>query len=394
MSSYGTRRSSAIQMGAPKSSVDPSGAASFATPPLSSSVGKHKRPSTISKSRRLSSSNHVQRPQSVPVGSGFAAARGRSVSVSQGDDDDEADAARPASRRDKDKNLYECEMCSKVYRHSTCLTKHRWEHTAHWKEASKLLLSKHQQVQLLEGAAILAAASAGTSLPDEKSFWPAAVSPPSSGLLGSGNLGINIHALAASSPRFTPSSLLSDNGDFASSRSEVSMDEDDSDDEEEGSSPAPEGLSLTMEEDEPLEDGMFDLDLGGSGDSPSPHLIPLPNVEPSNPGSLVHAAASMRTGATAIPRHVSPSGSDSAPPSVSSSPGSHRPVRPEFRSNDSGFGSLSRSGTLKPPTVAATQAAVQAGQQVHQQQQQQQVKAPLLGFFPPSNQTSMAADSP
>lgn len=41
----------------------------------------------------------------------------------------------------------------------------------HWKEASKLMLSKHQQVQLLEGAAILAAASAGSSLPDEKSFW-------------------------------------------------------------------------------------------------------------------------------------------------------------------------------------------------------------------------------
>lgn len=41
----------------------------------------------------------------------------------------------------------------------------------HWKEASKLLLSKHQQVQLLEAAAILKAASSGSSLPDEKSYW-------------------------------------------------------------------------------------------------------------------------------------------------------------------------------------------------------------------------------
>lgn len=41
----------------------------------------------------------------------------------------------------------------------------------HWKEASKLLLSKHQQTQLLEAAAILTATSAGSSLPDEKSYW-------------------------------------------------------------------------------------------------------------------------------------------------------------------------------------------------------------------------------
>lgn len=38
----------------------------------------------------------------------------------------------------------------KVYRHPSCLIKHRWEHTPHWREASKLMLSKHQQVQLLE----------------------------------------------------------------------------------------------------------------------------------------------------------------------------------------------------------------------------------------------------
>lgn len=30
------------------------------------------------------------------------------------------------------------------------LVKHRWEHSPHWHEASKFLLSKHQQVQLLE----------------------------------------------------------------------------------------------------------------------------------------------------------------------------------------------------------------------------------------------------
>lgn len=47
----------------------------------------------------------------------------------------------------------------------------------HWKEASKLLLSKHQQVQLLEAAAILKAAQSGTSLPEEKGFWSVPAPP-------------------------------------------------------------------------------------------------------------------------------------------------------------------------------------------------------------------------
>jgi hypothetical protein len=35
------------------------------------------------------------------------------------------------------------------------LVKHRWEHSPHWHETSKLLLSKHQQVQLLEVGPLL-----------------------------------------------------------------------------------------------------------------------------------------------------------------------------------------------------------------------------------------------
>ena len=42
-----------------------------------------------------------------------------------------------------------------VYRHPSCLIKHRWEHTPHWREASKFLLSKHQQVQLMEVCTIV-----------------------------------------------------------------------------------------------------------------------------------------------------------------------------------------------------------------------------------------------
>lgn len=46
--------------------------------------------------------------------------------------------------------VFKCESCAKVYRHPSCLSKHRWEHSPHWASSSKLLLSKHQQVQLLE----------------------------------------------------------------------------------------------------------------------------------------------------------------------------------------------------------------------------------------------------
>lgn len=36
------------------------------------------------------------------------------------------------------------------YRHPSCLIKHRWEHSPHWKEPTQLSMSKHQQVQMLE----------------------------------------------------------------------------------------------------------------------------------------------------------------------------------------------------------------------------------------------------
>ncbi|KIK56178.1 hypothetical protein GYMLUDRAFT_827328 [Collybiopsis luxurians FD-317 M1] len=75
---------------------------------------------------------------------------------------------------------HKCEGCSKVYRHPSCLIKHRWEHTPHWRESSKYVLSKHQQVQLLEAAAILshfsAESSTGTSLPEDRSLWPSFLS--------------------------------------------------------------------------------------------------------------------------------------------------------------------------------------------------------------------------
>ncbi|WFD41419.1 hypothetical protein MPSI1_000046 [Malassezia psittaci] len=118
----------------------------------------------------------------------------------------DANCAHPSNQL-----LHKCESCSKVYRHPSCLVKHRWvghyayiqEHTMYWKEASKFLMSKHQQVQLLEAAAILVGMDSNArSLPEEKALWPAAVSPPSSGLLGCDQ--VNFDKLMASKTRSSP----------------------------------------------------------------------------------------------------------------------------------------------------------------------------------------------
>ncbi|PIL27468.1 transcription factor [Ganoderma sinense ZZ0214-1] len=143
-------------------------------------------------------------PQGVPqTGTSFASASGqlaspptsRMLKLEAKDDDivlDDAPVAAPVKTEingagisvtktgKKRGTIFKCESCSKVYRHPSCLIKHRWEHSPHWREASKFLLSKHQQVQLLEAAAILShlapSASGGTSLPEDRSLWPSFLS--------------------------------------------------------------------------------------------------------------------------------------------------------------------------------------------------------------------------
>lgn len=53
------------------------------------------------------------------------------------------------------KEELKCEACGKGYKHISSLAKHLWEHTPEWNVTKKLLISKHQQVQLLELASIL-----------------------------------------------------------------------------------------------------------------------------------------------------------------------------------------------------------------------------------------------
>ncbi|KAJ3477355.1 hypothetical protein NLI96_g10519 [Meripilus lineatus] len=129
--------------------------------------------------------------------------------------------------------IFKCESCSKVYRHPSCLIKHRWEHSPHWREASKFLLSKHQQVQLLEAAAILShispSATGGTSLPEDRSLWPSFLSggllpPPSTSNITSPTNGTgNTNTNATSSPRPGSSSSLDANPAYPISSSVPSI---------------------------------------------------------------------------------------------------------------------------------------------------------------------------
>ncbi|MCJ1244205.1 hypothetical protein MMC30_001403 [Trapelia coarctata] len=78
-----------------------------------------------------------------------------------------------------------CETCGKGYKHSSCLTKHLWEHTPQWSVTSKLLISKHQQVQLLEAAQVLVTMNQDLLVPDEPAKAmdsdQSSASPPASG---------------------------------------------------------------------------------------------------------------------------------------------------------------------------------------------------------------------
>ncbi|CAI7617914.1 unnamed protein product [Penicillium manginii] len=89
--------------------------------------------------RKASPSNSDADGKAIPKGRNRRASEGAQIRL---------DGKRnPASIR--------CDRCGKGYKHGSCLSKHMWEHDPAWAITSKLLISKHQQVQLLEAATVL-----------------------------------------------------------------------------------------------------------------------------------------------------------------------------------------------------------------------------------------------
>jgi len=187
----------------------PSWSASLLTIGISRSLSSTKSPSRLHKERRVSSlgqwrrrtsdvceaatrpspaAAHIAPPALTPSATlSLAPSNSSNLLGRETLSDSEADARLVGMRagislpKDRKKGVvFKCETCSKVYRHSSCLVKHRWEHSPHWRETSNFLLSKHQQVQLLEAAAILShlapSARGGSSLPEDRALWPAYLS--------------------------------------------------------------------------------------------------------------------------------------------------------------------------------------------------------------------------
>ncbi|KAJ3043658.1 hypothetical protein HDV00_004431 [Rhizophlyctis rosea] len=121
--------------------VTPTPAPPVPIPHSNSTPVSSRRPSTVSSPIAISGSR--RRSRSGPLRASFPHSQSPPSLGS-------LDVSTPGGGK-----TYQCETCGKIYKHPNCLSKHRWEHTEHWKEAAKFSLSKHQQVQLLEAASIL-----------------------------------------------------------------------------------------------------------------------------------------------------------------------------------------------------------------------------------------------
>ncbi|KAK0458295.1 uncharacterized protein EV420DRAFT_1544807 [Desarmillaria tabescens] len=221
------------------------------------------QPIPESKHRRLSSTGKARRRLSDARD---AASRPSPSSLSGTTPDELAGISSPVviPKNGKKRGVdHKCESCSKIYRHPSCLIKHRWEHTPHWRESSKYVLSKHQQVQLLEAAAILSHLKS-ESLPEDRSLWPSFLS----GGVGAGGGSSSVPVGRAGGPRMhdydvqegTPMEVLAPRFEYGSVGESVP----ESDEEEEGESEEEEEEEVweerTKQEEGEEWDG-FDMDM-------------------------------------------------------------------------------------------------------------------------------------
>ena len=68
----------------------------------------------------------------------------------------EEDSQPPSTIMGRDKLMeVSCKICGKRYKNYICLQKHAWEHHNSWPYTKRLMLNKHQSVQIMEAAHIL-----------------------------------------------------------------------------------------------------------------------------------------------------------------------------------------------------------------------------------------------
>ncbi|RCI05394.1 hypothetical protein CU098_000537 [Rhizopus stolonifer] len=98
----------------------------------------------------------VQRKASHGISTATAAATGGlTIRNNRRQSDTFKRKTRGLSESYNNNGQYRCNDCGKSYKHPNCLQKHRWEHSEEWELTKSLPLTKHQQVQMLEAAAIL-----------------------------------------------------------------------------------------------------------------------------------------------------------------------------------------------------------------------------------------------
>lgn len=207
--------------------------------------------------------------------------------------------------------VFKCESCAKEYRHPSCLIKHRWEHSPHWREPTQISMSKHQQVQMLEAAAILAHMdpNQGRSLPNDKSLWPAVLSPePSHAVLKSAKSATrelpNVASPRSQASPLSPSSFREGNSFSVGQERKSSPASDSTSSMGTDASPNPNSLGLENGHSRPL-------GIANGGRRTSVSSVPGPTT-PASVGSLPDVgilnfhAGTTPTGASPIPNRGFP----------------------------------------------------------------------------------------
>lgn len=98
----------------------------------------------------------------------------RSLPLTSDDDNSDVDDSSKTTEKPKRKKpalleTHRCDECGKLYKHLKSLFKHQWEHSEYWEASSKLSLTKHQQVQMLEAASILTSMKKQATLKQQES---------------------------------------------------------------------------------------------------------------------------------------------------------------------------------------------------------------------------------